>query len=208
MIIYYLIMLIPSLSLAVRRLHDVGKSGWYYLLGIIPIFGSILLLVYLIEDSNEGDNKYGPNPKCMGPIVCNNKFRNFIIILVVLVSILSASLIIEDSSSSSLEISDEYSLPLGSEEAKRLVYEYALEHADKHDVIADFEHTQIEAESENSYLISVFCEGYIDFDTHKIFPDGAALYHKIDKYTQKINFIFSSQNSWIFFDEPELDEFR
>lgn len=58
-----LALLIPSLAVSVRRLHDIGKSGWAILLGLIPIVGWIILLVFMIKDSQEGENKYGPNPK-------------------------------------------------------------------------------------------------------------------------------------------------
>ena len=60
--IYSLIVFLPSLSLAVRRLHDVGKSGWWYLLIFVP-FGGIFLIVWACTDSKE-DNQWGPNPKC------------------------------------------------------------------------------------------------------------------------------------------------
>jgi len=54
---------IPSLSVVVRRLHDVGKSGWFYLLILIPVIGWIwLLILYCIEGQKE-DNKWGPDPK-------------------------------------------------------------------------------------------------------------------------------------------------
>lgn len=61
-ILWSLIICIPSLAVTVRRLHDTGHSGWYYLISIIPVIGVILLLVALCTDSVE-DNKYGPNPK-------------------------------------------------------------------------------------------------------------------------------------------------
>lgn len=61
--LYALAMLIPGLAVAVRRLHDIGKSGWMYLIVLIPIVGGIWLLVLLFLDSQPGDNKYGPNPK-------------------------------------------------------------------------------------------------------------------------------------------------
>ena len=54
--------LIPLLSVSVRRLHDTGKSGSYYLMGLIPFAGGIILLVYFLQDS-VGHNAYGPNPK-------------------------------------------------------------------------------------------------------------------------------------------------
>ena len=55
--------LIPSIAVSVRRLHDVGKSGWMNLVAFIPMVGSIWLLVLLVTDSEPGDNIYGPNPK-------------------------------------------------------------------------------------------------------------------------------------------------
>jgi uncharacterized membrane protein YhaH (DUF805 family) len=60
---YVLGTLIPNLSVSVRRLHDVGKSGWMYLVALIPLVGFIWLLVLFTTDSQPGDNEYGPNPK-------------------------------------------------------------------------------------------------------------------------------------------------
>ena len=60
--IWSLAVLIPNLALCVRRLHDIGKSGWWYLIGLIPLVGFILLLVWFCKDSTE-DNQWGPNPK-------------------------------------------------------------------------------------------------------------------------------------------------
>lgn len=62
-IIYSLAMFIPGIAVAVRRLHDVGKSGWMFFIILIPLIGAIWLLVLLFTDSNKGENKYGPNPK-------------------------------------------------------------------------------------------------------------------------------------------------
>jgi len=61
--IYLFASIVPSLSIQVRRLHDVDKSGWYILLNLLIIIGWIWLLVLNILDSTPGDNKYGPNPK-------------------------------------------------------------------------------------------------------------------------------------------------
>ena len=58
-----LIHFIPSLSVAIRRLHDTGKSGWYLLIGFIPLIGSIIMLVFYCTDSDEGRNQWGPDPK-------------------------------------------------------------------------------------------------------------------------------------------------
>ncbi len=62
-IIFYLAMLLPSLAVGVRRLHDTGKSGWFMLISLIPLVGGIVLLVFTVQDSTPGDNQYGPNPK-------------------------------------------------------------------------------------------------------------------------------------------------
>ena len=61
--VYGLAILVPSLAVAWRRLHDTGRSGWLYLLLLIPLVGSIILLVFLCQDSQPGSNQYGPNPK-------------------------------------------------------------------------------------------------------------------------------------------------
>jgi uncharacterized membrane protein YhaH (DUF805 family) len=55
-----------SLAVVVRRLHDIGKSGWWYLIALIPQFGFFGLLVLLCTDSQPGINQYGPNPKEAG----------------------------------------------------------------------------------------------------------------------------------------------
>lgn len=62
-VIYSLAVLIPGIAVAVRRLHDIGKSGWYYLLVLIPIVGFIILIVWFCKDSETGANSWGPNPK-------------------------------------------------------------------------------------------------------------------------------------------------
>ncbi len=61
--IYSLALLIPGLAVGVRRLHDVGKSGWMLLISLIPLIGWIWIIVLMATDSNPGANKYGPNPK-------------------------------------------------------------------------------------------------------------------------------------------------
>jgi uncharacterized membrane protein YhaH (DUF805 family) len=61
--IYALAVLIPGLSVTVRRLHDTDRSGWWILIGLIPIIGGIALLIFMVLDSTPGGNQYGPNPK-------------------------------------------------------------------------------------------------------------------------------------------------
>lgn len=61
--IYSVAVFIPGLAVIVRRLHDIGKSGWFYLIGLIPLVGWILLLVWFCKAGDCGDNAYGPDPK-------------------------------------------------------------------------------------------------------------------------------------------------
>jgi uncharacterized membrane protein YhaH (DUF805 family) len=61
--LYALAVLLPGLAVGVRRLHDVGKSGWMMLIGLIPLIGAIWLLVLVCTDSQVGTNKWGENPK-------------------------------------------------------------------------------------------------------------------------------------------------
>lgn len=62
-VIFLLGTVIPSLAVTVRRLHDIGKNGWFYFIGAIPIIGGIILLVWLCTDSEPQCNKYGKNLK-------------------------------------------------------------------------------------------------------------------------------------------------
>jgi uncharacterized membrane protein YhaH (DUF805 family) len=62
-VLYALAVLIPGIAVTVRRLHDVGKSGWDFLIVLIPLIGAIWLLVLMVTDSNPGENQYGQNPK-------------------------------------------------------------------------------------------------------------------------------------------------
>ena len=64
--IYVLLMIalfIPTFAVTVRRLHDISKSGWWWLIMLIPLAGAIWLLVLMCTDSSPGDNKYGASPK-------------------------------------------------------------------------------------------------------------------------------------------------
>jgi len=64
-ILYFncLYIFLVSLGISVRRLHDIGKSGWMLFIGLIPLVGTIWLFVLYLRDSQPGTNKYGPNPK-------------------------------------------------------------------------------------------------------------------------------------------------
>jgi len=62
-VIYALSVIVPSLAVAVRRLHDTNKSGWMILVSLIPFVGPIILLVFYASDGDRGENQYGPSPK-------------------------------------------------------------------------------------------------------------------------------------------------
>lgn len=62
-IVYVLATLIPGLAVSVRRLHDIGKSGWYLLMGLIPCVGGIILIVFAATPGDVGENEYGEDPK-------------------------------------------------------------------------------------------------------------------------------------------------
>lgn len=60
---YGLAILIPSIAVTVRRLHDTGRSAWWLCLALIPYLGALVLFIFYVLDSQPGDNQYGPNPK-------------------------------------------------------------------------------------------------------------------------------------------------
>lgn len=62
-IIAYLLFIIPSLAVAVRRMHDVGHSGWFLLINLIPSIGSLVYFIFTLFDSQPYKNKWGDNPK-------------------------------------------------------------------------------------------------------------------------------------------------
>jgi uncharacterized membrane protein YhaH (DUF805 family) len=65
-VIFTLGMVIPSISIAARRLHDTGRSGWWQLIALIPLIGLIILIVFLVQDGHDA-NEYGENPKSGSP---------------------------------------------------------------------------------------------------------------------------------------------
>ena len=62
-VIYSLLLFIPGLAVCVRRLHDIGKSGWFYLIGLIPLVGAIIVLIWFCKEGEHKTNKWGPDPK-------------------------------------------------------------------------------------------------------------------------------------------------
>ena len=64
--IYSLAILLPSIAVSIRRLHDTSRSGWWILINLIPLIGAIVFFVFLVSDSTPGSNEWGPNPKEKG----------------------------------------------------------------------------------------------------------------------------------------------
>ena len=62
-ILYALAVLIPGIAVSIRRLHDTNRSGWWLLIALVPLIGTIALIVFLVQDGQPGENQYGPNPK-------------------------------------------------------------------------------------------------------------------------------------------------
>ena len=61
--LYSLAVMIPSMAVSFRRLHDTNRSGWWVLIALVPIIGGIVLLVFMVQDSQPNENQYGSNPK-------------------------------------------------------------------------------------------------------------------------------------------------
>ena len=65
--IYALAIIIPTLAVSVRRLHDIDRTGWWVLIHLVPVIGSIVLLVFAVLDGTPGENRFGSNPKGSTP---------------------------------------------------------------------------------------------------------------------------------------------
>ena len=60
--LFMLAVLVPSIAVGIRRLHDIGKTGWLILLGLIPFVGFLILIYFFVQESQPGPNEYGPDP--------------------------------------------------------------------------------------------------------------------------------------------------
>lgn len=63
--LYWLVVLVPSIAVTVRRLHDTDRSGWWALLALLPLLGTIVLFVFCVLDGTPGANRFGENPKAV-----------------------------------------------------------------------------------------------------------------------------------------------
>lgn len=61
--LYSLAVLLPSLAVSFRRLHDIDKSAWWLLIALVPFIGAIVLLVFAVMEGTRGENRFGPDPK-------------------------------------------------------------------------------------------------------------------------------------------------
>ncbi|MCP3941333.1 MAG: DUF805 domain-containing protein [Desulfobacteraceae bacterium] len=61
--LYSLAVTIPGIAVSARRLHDINRSGWWMFISLVPVIGAIILLVFTVQDSQPGENRYGQNPK-------------------------------------------------------------------------------------------------------------------------------------------------
>ena len=66
MFTYGFVVFVPALAVTIRRLHDIGKSGWWYCIAFVPFIGGLILFVLTLLDSDPERNEYGPNPKVPG----------------------------------------------------------------------------------------------------------------------------------------------
>jgi uncharacterized membrane protein YhaH (DUF805 family) len=65
--LFALVTIIPSFAIAVRRLHDLDRAGWWYLIGFVPVIGMIVLLVWYAAKGTDGPNQFGPDPLAANP---------------------------------------------------------------------------------------------------------------------------------------------
>lgn len=61
-LLWAIVVFLPGLSVTIRRLHDIDKSGWWILVGLIPLIGSIIILIWLVRRGSDGPNRFGEDP--------------------------------------------------------------------------------------------------------------------------------------------------
>ena len=68
-LIWIIATIVPALAVLIRRLHDTNRSGWWALIGFVPVIGTIVILVFTVSDSDQVENRYGSSPKGAAPII-------------------------------------------------------------------------------------------------------------------------------------------
>lgn len=68
-LIWILATIVPALAVLIRRLHDTNRSGWWALIGFVPVIGTIVILFFTASDSDQGENRFGSSPKGAAPII-------------------------------------------------------------------------------------------------------------------------------------------
>jgi len=66
--LFSLAILIPAIAVGIRRLHDIDRSGWWLLIGLIPFVGAIVMIVFMATRGTTGDNRFGPDPIANSPL--------------------------------------------------------------------------------------------------------------------------------------------
>ncbi len=61
-LLVFLVFIVPTISVTARRLHDIGRSGWWQLMALIPLLGALILLFWVVKRGEDGDNRFGANP--------------------------------------------------------------------------------------------------------------------------------------------------
>ncbi|HEY7853526.1 MAG TPA: DUF805 domain-containing protein [Aquiluna sp.] len=62
-LIWILLTITPAIAVLIRRLHDTNRSGWWALIGLVPFVGTIVILIFTVADSDQGENAYGGSPQ-------------------------------------------------------------------------------------------------------------------------------------------------
>ena len=62
-LVFAVAVFLPSIAVCVRRFHDIDKSGWWVLIGLIPLIGPLVVLYFMVQPSDESDNRFGPVPE-------------------------------------------------------------------------------------------------------------------------------------------------
>ncbi len=74
--LWWLAVLVPSIAVLVRRLHDTNRTGWWWLLNLVPVLGPIVLIVFAAQPGTPGPNPHGQDPKRTGVLVTDTEERN------------------------------------------------------------------------------------------------------------------------------------